>query len=725
MEKATFAVYEFGPYRLDAARRLLLREGKSLTLAPKTFDLLLLLVQSRDRVLTKKELMSALWPDSFVEEANLAFQISALRKVLGAQGTEWIETLPRYGYRFSGDVSQLAVEPADHPKAAASTENGHAEEATAEGEIAEAHPSRAVAEARNWRALAWPLGITAAIALGLSIGWLSFRQAPSRQRPVRFLITPPGKVTIPDLDSIVLSPDGTELAFIGEASDGQRQLWVRPLDAFNAEPLAGTELVTAAFWSPDSKSIAFFAGGKLKRVDPHGGAPQTICDTAAGRGAWGQNDVILIDGASAEIDQVPAGGGTLKPATTLDKTNQEAYHASPQFLPDGQHFIYLVQSIRPENTGIYVSSLDSKETKRLVSSNTNAAYASLTPGGPGYLLYTAGTDLVQQAFDLKKLVLTGEPAVVAHRVVIGLTRGVARAAFSASQNGVLAYRTRTETGRSELVWFDRQGKRIGEVGEPGDYSNIALSPDEKKLALSRTDAQSRARDVWLFDVSNGASTRFTFNPADETNPVWSPDSNEIAFNGVHDGAVDIYLKPVTGAVEPKELLGGPGDKQIECWSADGRTLLYRIDNKSWALPVSGGKAAGPFPMEYPRLSPDGQWVAYVSNESGRAEVYVQEFPPTEGKWQISTAGGTEPQWRKDGKELFYLSGDRLMAVDVKASPRGFEPGVSKTLFPIRLESTRRRARYQVADNGRRFLINVPIESSSPVAVSINWPETQK
>jgi Tol biopolymer transport system component/DNA-binding winged helix-turn-helix (wHTH) protein len=727
MDKATFAVYEFGPYRLDAAKRLLLCEGKSLTLAPKTFDLLHLLVQSQGRVLTKKELMSALWPDSFVEEANLAFQISALRKVLSAKGTdtEWVETLPKYGYRFNGPVSQL--EAPDRAKIAEPVHNGYPDEPRGESEALKEGPLQAERPKliRSRAALFWPLLAVAAIASLLFVGWLSFRGRPVSPRVVRFLVSPPAKVTIQDLDSIALSPDGSRLAFIGEASDGQKQLWLRSLDSTVAEPLAGTELVTAAFWSPDSESIGFFAGGKLKRINLHGGSPQTICNTPVGRGTWSQNGVILIDGPGPEIYRVSAAGGEPKPVTVLDRPNQETFHASPQFLPDGRHFIYFVRSVRPENTGIYVASLDSKESKRLVNSNTNAAFAAASSDAPGFMLYTAGTDLVRQAFDLKKLAIVGEPAVLAHRVLIGMTRGMARAAFSASQNGVLAYRTRTETGHSELIWFDRQGRRLSAVAEPGDYSNPALSPDEKRLVVSRTDEQSRARNLWLFDLSGGASSRFTFEPVDETNAVWSPDSQEVAFNAVHDGAVDVYRKPVTGANKPKELLVSNENKQIECWSPDGRSLLYRIDDKTWVLPLGGGKPTGPYAMEYPSISPDNRWVAYTSNESGRGEVYVQSFPPTEGRWQVSTTGGTEPLWRKDGKELYYMSGDRLMAVEVKTNPHAFETGISRMLFEVRLESTRRRSRYQVADNGRRFLLNLPIESFSPVTVTVNWTAAAK
>ena len=616
----------------------------------------------------------------------------------------------------------MAIEQADQYKIAKTIETGSTEYAKEEFAVVYEKPSHA---AQPWkparsRSTFRLLVVVAAIVPALVIAWLGFRRTTPEQQAIRFLISPPAKVTIPDLDSLALSPDGSRLAFIGEASDGQKQLWVRPLDSITAEPLAGTELVTAAFWSPDSQSIAFFASGKLKRIDLHGGPPQAICDTPAGRGTWSRNGVILIDGAGPEIYRVSASGGEPTPATALDRANHETLHALPQFLPDGHHFIYLAQSARSENTGIYVASLDSKRSKRLVSSNTNALCASPFRGAPAYLLFTAGADLLRQAFDLRKLVLVGEPAVMMHGILIGLTRGLGRAAFSVSQTGVLAYRTRTETSRTELIWFDRQGRRLSSVGEPGDYSNPALSPDEKKLVVSRASAQSSARDLWLFDLLRGSSSRFTFDPADETDPIWSPDGHQIAFNAVRNGVVDIFLKPVTGTAEPKALLVTSEDKQTECWSPDGRLLLYRIGRKTRALPLAGGKPAVLPAMEYPRISPDGHWVAYTSDESGREEVYVQSFPPTEGRWQISTGGGTEPLWQREGKELYYVSGDRLMAVDVKTGLRAFEAGIPRILFEARLESTPRHSHYQVADNGRRFLLNLPVESSSPVTVTVNW-----
>ena len=714
MGNATGGLFEFGPYRLDASKRLLIRDGRHLGVPPKTFDLLLLLVEGRGRVFTKKELMSALWPDTFVEEANLSFQISALRKVLGENGTDWIETLPRYGYRFNGELVEIEAN---------GRSNGHDVDVHPPAKM-EGAPPAAGAAATHCRPL-WlywiPTGIATVAAL--VFGWLYLRQEPPRQRAVQFLIAPPDHVTTPDLDSMFVSPDGARLVFIGVAADGRRQLWLRSLASLTAEPLAGTELVDSAFWSPDSRSVAFFAAGKLKTLDLQGGVAQTVCETPVGRssGAWNREGVILFETTERpEIYRVAASGGKPIRLRSVDISSGEVRHSAPQFLPDGRHFIYFVQSERPENAGIYVGSLNSTVGKRLVNSNTNALYAGVGRG-TGFLLFTRGADLMAQRFDLAKLELAGAPFQVAQRVLIGVAGGVSRAAVSASQNGVLVYRTRIDTGSTELVWLDRQGKRTGRVGEPADYSNPSLSPDEKKLIVSRMDLRSRTRDLWLFDLANGAASRFTFDPADETNAVWSQDGSRIAFDVVRNGIIDIYQKEVAGASQPKLLLHSGENHFIHQWSPDGRLLLYRIGPITWALPLEGnGKPWGPFAMENARISPNGRWVAYTSNQSGRSEVYVQSFPPSEGKWQVSADGGMEPTWRKDGKELYYISGDKMIAMDVKTDTSVFEPGVAKPLFAVHLEATTRRSRYEATDNGRHFLFNLPVESSSSFSVAINW-----
>jgi Tol biopolymer transport system component/DNA-binding winged helix-turn-helix (wHTH) protein len=716
MTEGADVAYEFGPYRLDTARRLLTRDGKTLTLPPKTFSLLLLLIEGQGRVFTKKELMIALWPDSFVEEANLSFQISALRKVLGDEGGQWIATLPRYGYRFSGEVTEIDLNPPEPPDA-----NGHArtEPVPAPASLPVAPP--AVTRSRSW--IYWipaALATLAAIVLGVTL----LRESPPKERVIRMQISPPDGVSSPDIDSFAVSPDGERLVFIGAGSDGRRQLWLRSLSSLTQEPLEGTELVDSAFWSPDSRSVAFFAAGKLAKIDLQGGAKQTICDTPVGRstGTWNRAGVILFETLQRpEIYRVSASGGTPAPVRNLDTSNRETRHSAPQFLPDGHHFVYLVQSDRPENNGIYVASLDSTVSKRLVNSNTNAAYAGDSRGA-SYLLFTRGSNLMGQVLDLSKLELTGAPFQISPGVLIAVGGVIQRAAMSASANGVMAYRTRIDTGSTELMWLDRQGKRISTVGALADYSNPALSPDGKKLAVSRMDEQTRTRDLWLFDLTTGASSRFTFDPADETNPVWSADGSRIAFNGVHNGLIGVFQKPVTGNSEPAPVGHFDDSKSIETWSPDGRYLLVRTGVKTWALPMEDQdvKTLGPWNMEVVRISPNGRWVAYDSNESGRSEVYVQAFPPGQGKWQVSTAGGTEPAWREDGKEMYFVGGDKLIAVGVKTDQPVFETDVSRPLFEVHLESTTRRTRYQVASNGQRFLINLPIQTTTPITVAINW-----
>jgi eukaryotic-like serine/threonine-protein kinase len=723
-------LYEFGSFRLDSAKRRLVREGKNLALPPKTFDLLLLLVEGRDRVLTKKELMGALWPDTFVEEANLSFQISALRKVLGASGAEWIETVPRVGYRFTCEVATVDVNlhpetdvqvPSEQQSTLSTSAHGDPDSDRellgASGPLSP-QPQRGTTS-RIRRLRYWILAVPISLAAVVFV-WKRVSETPSAEPVVRFQVAPPEGVRIGDIDSVSISPDGKQLVFIGAGPDTRRQLWIRALSSLTAKELPGTELAEAAFWSPDSRTLAFFAAGKLKRLDLQSGSVLVICNSPVGRssGSWNRDGDILFESSmTQEIYRVNAKGGEPRRLTKLSMSNRETRHSAPQLLPDGQHFIYFVESERAENTGIYVASLDWKGGKLLVNTSTNAVYARLA-GGATYLLFTRGSDLIAQKFDLKKLELVGAPFTLVPHVFIEVVAGIARALVSASQNGVLAYRTRTPARSTELAWFDRQGRRLGTVGEPRDYSNPSLSPDEKKLMVSVADPQIETRDLWLFDLSRGASSRFTFDPDDEDQAVWSPDGSRVAFDVLHNSLLDLYQKPVAGTSKPQLLLHSNDSTAIRDWSPDGRFILFSIGNNVWFWPTTGEAKSGPYSMETPKVSPNGNWVAYGSDTSGRSEVYVQSFPRAEGKWQVSTTGGTEPLWRRDGKELFFIRGDTLMAMDVKTDMPAFEFGVPKPLFEVHLEARERR-RYQVAANGQRFLINVPVESS-PINVEVNW-----
>jgi Tol biopolymer transport system component/DNA-binding winged helix-turn-helix (wHTH) protein len=700
-------LYEFGSFQLNAAKRLLSRAGEPVTLAPKTFDLLLLLVEGEGRVLNKRELMNALWADTFVEEASLSYQIAALRKAFGKEGDEWIETVPKHGYRFAATVTKVAGDGA------------RPDESTG----LQSTPSRLPRQRAAWLIA----GVAVLLAGVFSLLYFrQLRQTEPNEQPVRFFVAPPDKVVLYAAPPAV-SPDARMLAFVGIDADGKTRLWVRPLSSLKAELVPGTEGAVSPFWSPDSRSIGFFADGKLKRGDLNGGPPQILCDASADVrpvGTWSRQSVILFNSFDRRgLFQVPANGGEPRPVSLVDASRRESLHLWPQFLPDGRHFIYLVQSALRENTGIYAGSLDSKEKKRLANTSSLPAYAGL-PSGSGYLLFMHAATLMAQAFDPRKLEVQGEAIPVAEDVRLPPTPALGFGVFSVSGPRVLAYQTLGQA-TTELVWFDRQGRRLGNVGEAGNYSVPALSPDEKTLAVTRIDPHVGTRDLWLFDLTRGTPSRFTFDPGEETNPTWSPDGREVAFS-FRESATDIYLKPTTGAGNAQPLLQSSGHNIIERWSPDGRFIFYEAEGKLWALPLNGERKQTILfttrGESRPDVTPNMKWMAYQSNETGRAEVYVQSFPPTGDKWQISTTGGEEPYWRRDGKELFYVAGKRLMAVDVTTDGPVFRWGSPKPLFEVRLEMEPRRSRYQVASNGQRFLVNVPLEStlSAPIAVVTNW-----
>jgi dipeptidyl aminopeptidase/acylaminoacyl peptidase len=411
--------------------------------------------------------------------------------------------------------------------------------------------------------------------------------------------------------------------------------------------------------------------------------------------------------------------------TTLDSSRQESTHRFPQFLPDGRHFLYFARSLQNENRGVYASSLDQPQAKRIIRADTNVAYAP-----PGYLLFPREGTLMAQAFDAASLELTGAPFRVAEQV--GRLRTISEAYFSVSETGVLVYQS-SDAGKTQLVWFDRSGKQLGAPGPLGDYGFPALSPDEKRVAIDRDDAQTGMYDIWLLDLARGIPSRFTFDPANDVYPVWSPDGSRIVFSSNRDGAGNLYQKLSSGSVSEEALLKSSDRKFPSDWSLDGRFILYNqlSPNRQWdlwVLPLFGDRQPFPFLQTKFReiggvFSPDGKWIAYLSDESGSYQVYVQSFPPSGGQWQISSEGGSFPRFRRDGKELFYLAENgKLMAVEVKANTSGLEFSAPKPLF-----ETHSTDRFAVTADGQRFLINTPVEesTSAPITVILNWTAEAK
>ena len=419
------------------------------------------------------------------------------------------------------------------------------------------------------------------------------------------------------------------------------------------------------------------------------------------------------------LQKVSAAGGMPIAATTLGQG--ESSHRWPVFLPDGQHFLYNA-FLAQQSLGVYVASLDSTERKMLLKADSgNVLYSQ------GHLLFLRETTLMAQAFDAQRLELTGDAFPIAEQIQ---TQGAPQVAvFSASENGVLAYQTGTAAAGARLTWYDRSGKQTGVLGDAANYTDLELSPDAKRASVSM--AVGAARDIWLYDVVRGLKTRFTFDPATELESIWSPDGSRVVFNSNRKGHHDLYQNASDGSGTEEALLEDNLDKYPVSWSPDGRSILYRSTGGPtnidlFVLPLSGDRKPVPFLKTqfnevFGRFSPDGRWIAYSSNESGRTEIYVAPFPGPGGKRQISTVGGILPRWRRDGTEIFYLTPDnKLMAAAVNGKGSSFEVGVVKPLFETR--ATGGRYSYDVSADGQRFLINtLPGQAtSSPVTVVLNW-----
>ncbi len=584
-------------------------------------------------------------------------------------------------------------------------------------------PAAAALKRRGQSRLAWTVAGVAAALLAAHVAY-SFLHRPPPADVVRLQVPLPGGITV--TDSPRMSPDGRTLAFNGGDSTGTVRIWLRPISSFVAQPLPGTEGAARPFWSPDSRYIGFFADGKLKKIAVAGGPPQAICESGSrGDGSWGRAGVILFDGGTTDsIMRVSASGGIPGPATVIERAKGETGHAWPWFLPDGKHFLFLTLGNKPEEASVKIGSIDSKESKVLAT----GAYSRVEYAN-GYMLWARDRSVMAQRFDAGARKLVGEPFPIADEVS-GDDVGAGNANFSASQNGALATRRGGGAESAKLVWVDRTGRNEEETGLEGEYRGISPSPDGTRVAVQTTSADS---DIWLLDLARKASTRFTFHQALDIWPVWSPDGTKVAFSSNRDGIFGVFVKPADGVGAETKLFGIAENTAPVDWSSDGRyILLLRVGGSTrWdlvAIPANGDStmipvATTPFVELEGRFSPDGRWVVYSSNESGRREVYVQPFPTPAGKWQISTAGGRDPIFSADGKEIYFISpGGAMMAVPLEIGA-GIRPGVPQQLFNgAQSDAIQFGHSFAVSPDGKRFLMRRSRGARTllPTNITLNW-----
>jgi eukaryotic-like serine/threonine-protein kinase len=591
----------------------------------------------------------------------------------------------------------------------------------AEGGSQAGVPAPLVARRKNREKLAWVVAAVAILAAGIAT-WGYLRRAPKPLRLVRFEIPIPPEIT--NVDAPKISPDGKMLAFNAVDKEGKTRIWIRPLNALTAQPLAGTEGTRRPFWSPDSRFLAFMADGKLKKIDVTGGPPTKICDAATGvDGSWSPEGVILLDGTATDpILRVSAAGGTPVAAVKPDPDKKIIQVGWPEFLPDGRHFIYLAINAKPEDTGYRIGTLDSAETKPFAPAQTMLAYAP-----QGYLLFVRDRTLVAQPFDAKAMKTTGEAVPLAEQIG---TDAVGLARFSVSRDGVLAYRT-GESG-NRMVWFDRSGKELETVVTKGEQQDPYFSPAGDQLAFDRADERTGRSDIWIRDLGRGVDSRFTFDAGNAYSAVWSPRGDVIVYASDRPEAPGLYEKSMLGQAEEKLLLKSDVLIIPLAFSPDGSTLLYQTRNPKtgWdlmILPRNGEPKpvvlrATPFAENAVSFSPNGKYVSFNSNASGRQEVYVESYPGPGRTWQISTAGGTDAHWRADGKELYYRSADqKLMAVDVETGET-FQAGVPRILFQAQIASGNSSTKYRPDPRGEKFLVTSTMgrDALSPTTVVLNW-----
>jgi Tol biopolymer transport system component len=592
--------------------------------------------------------------------------------------------------------------------------------------LSTAQPGTVPARSRLADRIAY-VALAAIAVVAAIVPWARFTQpAP---RAMQFTATLPFSAR-----SMAVAPNGHTVALAAYRQDIHKVgLFLYDIGATDAKPLAGTDGATFPFWSPDGRAIGFFADGKLKRFDLDSASVRTLCDAPNGRGgAWSKTGVILFTPTgtlNGGIMSVSDNGGTPAKFNYPDISKDENTLRWPVFLPDGKHYLFLAGDIRgdTELNKLYVGSIDNQSEKRFLSKTMyNGDYAN------GYLFFVRDGAIQAQQLDLSSYKLTGDVVRVFDNVK--LQSRILYAAFAASGDMVVAQKA-GEASLSRLTWYDRSGKIISDSSPPDTYANLAVSPDGKYVAIDKTDTSNDNTDVFIYDLARSTLRRLTFDPGIDAVPVWSPDGGRIVFGTSRDRNFGIYVKPADGSQPERQLVPTSGvDSLALDWSRDGHNLLYLAEPDLWVYSFADGKShlflKANASLNNAKFSPDGKWVAYSSNESGRWEVYVTSFPDARGKWQVSTSGGEQPRWRADGKEIYFLSLDaKLMAAAVDTKTE-FDSGTPTVLFqtdPRERVATTEVIIYDVSRDGQRFLINTNYNNGSahPMSVVLNWKSEMK
>jgi eukaryotic-like serine/threonine-protein kinase len=718
--------WRFGQFEIDLSTGELRKNGLRMHIQDQPLRILGALLERAGELVTREELRERLWPsETFVNfERSLNAAVAKLRQVLAdsAEQPRYVETVARRGYRFVAPVeASLALqETAGLPLDSIAGEAG--------GSISRRKRERWV----------WPAAALILLVLVSTGSYLLQRRhlVFSKTDTVSFAVPPPEGTRIHVASAV--SPDGRKLAFVAIDTSGHRTLWVRTLASESVLLLENTDGALFPFFSPDSQNIGFFADGKLKRIPASGGSPQTICDQSqAAGGTWNQDNIILFSQVG-RLYRVSAAGGPATQFMQPDSTPGEIVMDTwPQFLPDGRHFVFCARTFRgrvnPTRSGILLGSLDSTSRQFLLASRTRAAVTS-----SGYVLFVRNGALLAQRLDLSRFQLAGEPLAVADNLTVNMDRisnaGIPRserdaevkaglpgivpsAAFSVSDNGVLVYHS-APPQKSQLVWYRRDGQRLGTAGEPREYNQLFLSPDERLAAVSiRNDKMDRTHwNIWLLHLDTNVLSRLTFGDGLDADPVWSPDSSRIVYGAykAEEGEKIDLMELTLGERSPRTFYTDGRANKPEAWSPDGRFLLFKREEQTvFSLPTSEDRKPAvlldtPYAKGRFQFSPDGHWLAYMSPESGAPEIYVSSFPAMTNTRQISTNGGCTPVWRKDGKELFYMAAQgQVMSVDVKA---GFslETSPPKVLFRAGEATLFTQnyciGTYGVTANGQKFLM---------------------